>query len=157
MTLHDGENPSGATRVWKGDHLQTLGGNFSIDYALGLFRNCPVSVNFFAHNSGAGNGCANFLGAWNFCVLFCRKTSMPIEFLVLGGAGILGFFWGGECRFYFYGRGDCSELLALNFRHTFLAPFLSGDPLRHRQTHPSRLSLCLSNIVPSNRGFWSKN
>ena len=34
---------------------------------------------------------------------------MPIKFLVLGG-GILGFVGGGKCRFYFYGRGDFSEL-----------------------------------------------
>ena len=34
---------------------------------------------------------------------------MSIKFLVLGG----GAFWvwgGGECRFYFYGRGDFSEI-----------------------------------------------
>ena len=37
---------------------------------------------------------------------FCRKTSMSIKFLVLGGDFGFG---GGECRFYFYGRGDFSE------------------------------------------------
>ena len=33
---------------------------------------------------------------------------MPIKFLVLGGV-----FWllGGECRFYFYGREDFSDLM----------------------------------------------
>ena len=35
---------------------------------------------------------------------------MSIKFLVLGGGGILGFFGGGECRFYFYGREDFSEI-----------------------------------------------
>ena len=40
---------------------------------------------------------------------FCRKTHVH-KFLVLGGGGILGFFWGGgKCRFYFYGREDFSE------------------------------------------------
>ena len=35
---------------------------------------------------------------------------MSIKFLVLGGGGILGFWGaGGECRFYFYGRGDFSD------------------------------------------------
>ena len=29
--------------------------------------------------------------------------------LVLGGGGFGFFFWGGECQFYFYGRGDFSE------------------------------------------------
>ena len=33
---------------------------------------------------------------------------MSIKFLVLGGGGNWGF-WGGKCRFYFYGRGDFSE------------------------------------------------
>ena len=33
---------------------------------------------------------------------------MPIKLLVLGGVlGVLG--GGGQCRFYFYGRGDFSE------------------------------------------------
>ena len=43
---------------------------------------------------------------------------MSIKFLVfLGGGGILVFFWGGgECRFYFYGRTDFSELAFLNAR-----------------------------------------
>ena len=32
---------------------------------------------------------------------------MTIKFLVLGGGGYFEFGgWGGECRFYFYGRGD---------------------------------------------------
>ena len=39
---------------------------------------------------------------------------MSIKFLVLEGGGILGFFLGGgECRFYFYGREDFSELVIL--------------------------------------------
>ena len=39
---------------------------------------------------------------------FCRKTSMSIKFLILGG-GILGFWGEGECRLYFYGGGDFSD------------------------------------------------
>ena len=89
-----------------------------------LFRLASISVSmvpkdqkepdvrkFFARNSGAGNGCANFMGAWKNS--FCRKTSMPIKFLVLGGGGVVFWFFfvggGGECRFYSYGREDCSE------------------------------------------------
>ena len=62
------------------------------------------------NNSGAGNGCANFMDTWKNCLLSAGKL-MSIKFLVLGG-GILGlgfFFWGGGeslCRFYFYGRED---------------------------------------------------
>ena len=42
-----------------------------------------------ARNSGAGNGRADFMGAWHFG-FFCRKTPMPIKFLLLGGG--VGFF-----------------------------------------------------------------
>ena len=35
---------------------------------------------------------------------------MSIKFLVLGGGGIFGLGGGaGQCRFYFYWRGDFSE------------------------------------------------
>ena len=63
-----------------------------------------------ARNSGAGNGCANFIGAWHFLVLSAGKTPMPIKFLLLGG-GCWGFLEGGawKCQFYFYGRGDFSD------------------------------------------------
>ena len=73
------------------------------------FQKNPRVRKIFVRNSGAGNGCANFMGAWKKLRPFCRKTSMSIKFLVLGG----GVFWvlggGGECRFYFYGREDFSE------------------------------------------------
>ena len=39
---------------------------------------------------------------------FCRKKTMSIKFLVLWG-GYFGFWGGGECRFYFYGREDFSD------------------------------------------------
>ena len=42
---------------------------------------------------------------------FCRKTSMSIKFLVLGG-GSFGFGEGGKCWFYFYGREDFSEFVS---------------------------------------------
>ena len=68
-----------------------------------------MSVKFFARNSGAGSGRANFMGAWKKLRSFCRKTSLPVQFLVLGGGVILGSLGGGEeCRFYFYGREDFS-------------------------------------------------
>ena len=59
----------------------------------------------FARNSGAGNGCANFMGAWKMRS-FCRKKNHVHKFPPLGG-GILFFLGGGgggrECRFYFMG------------------------------------------------------
>ena len=48
-------------------------------------------------NSGAGNGCANFMDAWKNA-LFPQEKPMSIKFLLLGG-GYFGFWGGGECRF----------------------------------------------------------
>ena len=63
-----------------------------------------------ARNSGAGNGCANFMGAWHFLVLSAGKPPLPIKFRLLGG-GFWVFLEGGgwKCQFYFYGRGDFSD------------------------------------------------
>ena len=52
------------------------------------------------------------------CVLSAGKP-VSIKFLVLGGGGILGFF-GGECRFYFYGRADFSEGISAIFNRNAL-------------------------------------
>ena len=73
-------------------------------------RKILVSVKCFVRNSGAGNGCTIFYRRLEFLLSFCcRKTSMTIKFLVLGG-GYFGFLGGGgECGFYFCGRGDFSE------------------------------------------------
>ena len=68
----------------------------------------PRVHKIFVRNSGAGNGCVNFMDAWKNA-LFLQEKAMSIKFLVLGG-GILGFGGGGECRFYFYGRADFSEI-----------------------------------------------
>ena len=56
-------------------------------------------------NSGAGNGCANFMDAWKKCVLSAGKT-MSVKFLLFRGGFGGG---GGKCRFYFYGRADFSD------------------------------------------------
>ena len=68
----------------------------------------------FARNSGAGNGCANFMGAWKNA-FFLQEKPMPVKILVLGG-GYFGLWGGGgECRFYFYGREDFSETQLASF------------------------------------------
>ena len=73
----------------------------------------PFSVRKIrVRNSGAGDGCVNFMDAWKKCALSAGKTSMSIKFLVLEGGGVFWVcFWGGgggKCRFYFYGREDFS-------------------------------------------------
>ena len=57
-------------------------------------RVCKIRV----RNSGAGNGCANFMDAWKNA-LFLQEKPMSIKFLVLGGGVFWVFFGRGECRF----------------------------------------------------------
>ena len=74
----------------------------------------PFSVQKISvRNSGAGNGCANSMGAWKNA-FFLQEKPMSIKFLLLGGGG--GAFGGGsaECQFYFYGREEFSELKPYN-------------------------------------------
>ena len=59
-------------------------------------RTILVSVKLFARNSGAGSGCAKFVGA---CNLHAHK------FLVLGGGVFWGFSGGGSADFIFMGAG----------------------------------------------------
>ena len=42
-----------------------------------LIQKKPRARNFSARNSGAGNGCANFMDAWHFLVLSAGKTPCP--------------------------------------------------------------------------------
>ena len=59
-----------------------------------------MSVKLFVRNSGAGNGCANFMGAWKN-VFFLQEKPMYIKFLLLGGGGVGG--GGGSADFIFMG------------------------------------------------------
>ena len=68
---------------------------------LPLFRKILVSVKFSARNSGAGNGCANFMGAWKNA-FFLQEKAMSIKFLVLGGGGVFGFLGGGGGADYIF-------------------------------------------------------
>ena len=67
----------------------------------------PRVRKIFVRNSGAGNGCVNFMDAWKMRS-FCRKTHVH-KIPRFRGGGILGFGGGGECRFYFDGRAYFSE------------------------------------------------
>ena len=68
----------------------------------------PRVRKILVRNSGAGNGCANFMDTWKKCLLSAGKSHVHKIPRFLGG-GILGFGEGGECRFYYYGRGDFSD------------------------------------------------
>ena len=85
------------------------------------FQKKPRVRKFFARNSGAGNGCANFMGAWKYA-FFLQENLHAHQFLVLGGIlGLVFFFLGGgaKCRFYFHGRGDFLRFGALIFEGPF--------------------------------------
>ena len=69
------------------------------------FQKNPRVRKIRVRNSGAGNGCANFMDTWKKCVLSAGKT-MSVKFPFLWG--VLG--GGGGCRFYFYGRADFSDI-----------------------------------------------
>ena len=72
-----------------------------------------MSVTFFARNSRAGNGRANFVGAsgdsfTTKLVLSPRKPPLNLVFFFLGGGGIVLFCFGGEgesANFIFMGAG----------------------------------------------------
>ena len=65
-----------------------------------------------ARNSGAGNGCANFMGAWHFLVLSAGKPPHAHKIPPFRGGGFWVFLEGGwKCPFYFYGRGGFFRIL----------------------------------------------
>ena len=69
-----------------------------------------MSAKFSARDSGAGNGRRQFYGRLEKCVLSAGKTHAH-KIPRFRGGGILGFGGGGEeCRFYFYGREDFSDI-----------------------------------------------
>ena len=64
-------------------------------------RKILLSVKFFVRNSGAGNACANFMGAWKNA-FFLQEKPMSIKFLLLGGGGFGG---GGVPILFLWARG----------------------------------------------------
>ena len=72
--------------------------------SIALLGNCqknPRVRKIFVRNSGAGNGCVNFMDAWKNA-FFLQEKPMSIKFLVLGGGGgDLGFFLGGGSADFF--------------------------------------------------------
>ena len=77
----------------------------------------PRVRKIFVRNSGAGNGCVNFMDAWKNSFFSAVKKLMSIKFLVLGGGYLEFLGGGGECRFYAYGRADFSEKVKLVCHH----------------------------------------
>ena len=73
------------------------------------YQKNPRVHKIFVRDSGAGNGCANSMGASKKCVLSAGKTHVH-KIPPSRGGGVFGVLGGGgECRFYFYGREDFCE------------------------------------------------
>ena len=77
-----------------------------MDFCTDFFQKNPRVRKIRVRNSGAGNGCANFIDTWkNTSVL--QEKAMPIKFLVFFGfgGGYFGFGGGGSADFIFMGAG----------------------------------------------------
>ena len=77
-----------------------------------FFRQILVSVKFVSAILGPEMG-APILWTPGKMRSFCRKNHVRKIPLFWGGGGGLGGGGGGECRFYFYGRADFSDLWCL--------------------------------------------
>ena len=79
-------------------------GHFSVNFsdASVIYQKNPRVRKIFVRNSGAGNGCVNFMDAWKNAFSLEEKP-MSIKFLVLGG-GILGL-GGGVPILFLWARG----------------------------------------------------
>ena len=74
----------------------------------------PRVRKIFVRNSGAGNGCANFMDTWKNA-LSLQEKPMSIKFLLLGGGGYFGFWGGGgSADFIFMG----ARIFLKNLCHT---------------------------------------
>ena len=78
-------------------------------WRLSHFQKILVSVELLVRDSGAGNGCANSMGAWKHAFFLQEKAMSVHKIPRFRGGGVFWVFGGGECRFYFYGREDFSD------------------------------------------------
>ena len=98
-------------------------------------RKSLMSEKLSARNSGAGNGSASSMGAWDFLVLSAENT--------LGG--YLGFGAGGRTNFIFMGAG-----IFLNMNHFHLGvsqrPLTLILPQKYRDTNGRRIVIQIGGV-----------
>ena len=103
----------------------------------------PRVHKIFVRNFGAGNGCANFMGASKKCVLSAGKTHVDKIPPFRGGGGYFGLWGGGECRLYFYGREDFSDFNIFNHPHPLKSLGKKGKTLeKARNSSPQLQADC---------------
>ena len=74
-----------------------------------FYQKNPRVRKILVRNSGAGNGCANFMDTWKNA-FFLQENRHVHKIPCFGGGGIWGFR-GGGVPIFFYGRGDFSEFM----------------------------------------------
>ena len=67
-----------------------------------LYQKNPRVRKILVRDSGAGNGCANFMDTWKKSVRSAGKA-MSIKFLVFKGGGVFWVWGGGSADFIFMG------------------------------------------------------
>ena len=82
----------------------------------------------FVRNSGAGNGCVNFMDTWKNAFFLQEKTHVH-KIPRFGGGGILGF-WGGRGSADFIFMGARIFLSFLTSGHNVDTPHACGNPCR---------------------------
>ena len=80
-------------------------------------RKILVCVTLFARNSGAGNGCANFMGVYQNCVL-SKGENLHAHNISCSRGGIFWVFGRGSADFIFMGAGE--EVKCIAFWVAFL-------------------------------------
>ena len=86
--------------------LSSFGSLCELSLRESLCQKNPRVRKIFVRDSGAGNGCVNFMDAWKNA-FFLQEKAMSIKFLVLGGGGDFGFWGvgGGVPILYLWARG----------------------------------------------------
>ena len=115
--------------------------------------------------SGAGNGCANLISAWDFLVVSAGENLHAHKIPRFrggggysgfwGGGGILGFGGGGgKCRFYSYGSGDFFDKKTARLHKLFFFKVRANFCLFPCDTSQDPNGNCSEKLVEMNFFIW---
>ena len=106
-----------------------------------MYQKNPRVHKIVVRNSGAGNGCVNFMDAWKN-KFFLQEKPMSIKFLVLGGGVSWVLGGGGSADFIFMGARIFLNVMFLRGGVMFLVTVADGQTAAHGakgrkpNTHP---------------------